>query len=275
MKKNTHHPIFIFAFCLAVLSTTINSANAHDPIFAIGPHTLFKGGVETALSINRSEKSTTQETLFDWNVSYGITGDWVAGIEIPYAIKKSNSVTENGFDDVKLFTKYRFWRNDSLGVQETAAALLKLDLDSANENVSNGAIDTIMGLTYGYESRKWYRWAAARYRMNGKNDAGINRGNKWLGDLVVGIRPWPVVDYYKPDTVVMLELNAEYTEKSETNGLSLTNTGGTELFISPGIFWTLRNFAIKSGVQIPIYDDLNGAQTASDYRANLTFEFHF
>ena len=36
-----------------------------------------------------------------------------------------------------------------------------------------------------------------------------------------------------------------------------------------------RNFAIKSGVQIPVYSNLNGTQDQSDYRAKLTFVWHF
>lgn len=252
-----------------------SQAQAHDPIFALGPHTLFKGGVETALHIERSEKSNMKETKLKSEITYGLTGDWVAGIEIPYAINDDNATNDNGFDDIELFTKYRFWRNDSLGVQETAAALLKVDLDTANENIGSGTTDTILGLTYGYEGKKWYRWVSTRYRFNGKNDTGLDRGNKLFVDIVGGIRPWPVIDYYKPDTVFMLELNGEYTEQSSLNRIDVINSGGTELFLSPGVFWTHRNFAIKSGVQIPVYSNLNGMQDQSDYRAKLTFEWHF
>lgn len=35
---------------------------------------------------------------------------------------------------------------------------------------------------------------------------------------------------------------------------------GTEWFLSPGLMWTLRNFAVKTGVQLPIASDLNGRQ---------------
>jgi len=38
--------------------------------------------------------------------------------------------------------------------------------------------------------------------------------------------------------------------------------------------WTLRNFAIKSGIQAPIISNLNGDQARSDYRARLEFEWH-
>ena len=92
-------------------------------------------------------------------------------------------------------------------------------------------------------------------------------------DLVGGIRFTPTA-YTKPDTVWLLELNGEFGRRDELNGTSLANTGGTEWFLSPGIFWTKRNFAIKAGVQIPIASDLNGVQQKSDYRATIVFEWH-
>jgi len=95
--------------------------------------------------------------------------------------------------------------------------------------------------------------------------------NKWLVDFVAGWRQVPP-GYKKPDTVWLVELNGEITDKAELNGASLANSGGTEWFISPGIFWTTRNFAIKAGVQLPIASDLNGTQNKSDYRAKMTFE---
>jgi hypothetical protein len=45
-------------------------------------------------------------------------------------------------------------------------------------------------------------------------------------------------------------------------------------FISPGIFWTKRNFAVKAGVQIPVASDFNGNQEKTDYRAKVVLEWH-
>ena len=150
---------------------------------------------------------------------------------------------------------------------------LKLKTDTASNNLGTGTTDSILGLTYGYEGRKWYRWAAARYRFNNTNDAGLKRGNKLLLDLVAGIRPHQS-GYMEPDTVWLIELNGELGQQAELGGNNLANTGGSEWFVSPGIFWTKRNFAIKAGVQIPLISHLNGNQIKSDYRAKLVLEWH-
>lgn len=244
-------------------------ALAHDPVFGLGPHVLFKGGVEIAPQVHISKAGKKEKTELDFELTYGLTGDWAAGIEIPYTDTGSSS----GQGDLSLFSKYRFWREDGPGVQQSISLAFKLKTDTGDSRVSTGTTDGILGLSYGYESRRWYRWAAARYRFNGKNDAGLQRGDKVLIDLAGGIR-MKRTSYREPDTVWILELNAESTQSAKLNGATSENTGGSELFVSPGIFWTKRNFAIKAGVQIPLLDDLTGNQPASDYRAKLVLEWH-
>ncbi len=254
-----------------------NTAWAHDPIFGIGPHVLYKGGVEVAPEVHTGKKGSDRETELGVELTYGLTGDWAAGIDVPYRFSKEGSDDASGVGDVSLFTKYRFWRNDTLGAQESAAVLVKVKFDSGEDGksppVSSGSTDAILGLSYGYESRKWYRWASVRYRRNGENDDGLRRGDKVLVDLVGGFRP-KLTGYMEPDTVWLLELNSEYGRRAEFRGSDLSNTGGTELFLSPGIFWTKRNFAVKAGVQIPIVSKLHGRQDNSDFRSRLILEWH-
>ncbi|NOX93292.1 MAG: transporter [Gammaproteobacteria bacterium] len=261
----------------ALLIIHSSAALAHDPVFGIGPHVLFKNGMEAAAEIYRKKADKKEETGLAFQVAYGITGEWSAGIDVPYSSRNNGTDTSSGLSDLQAFTKYRFWREDSLGLQESAAVMLAINADNADEKadpaLGNGATDVITGITYGYESIKSYRWASARYIFPGKNAADFQAGNKWRVDFVAGWRPAPP-EYKKPDTVWLLELNGEITDKAELNGNSLMNTGGTEWFLSPGIFWTTRNFAIKSGIQVPVASDLNGTQDKSDYRFKATFEWH-
>lgn len=273
MKQTTKLKLF-FGMTISLLW---QSAFAHDPNFGIGPHVLFKSGIETALETHYKKSGEQKAAEAGLQMTYGITGDWAAGIELPYAYKEQANTSASGVADFKLFTKYRFWRKDSLGLQESAAIMVAANLNNGDETTSpklgNGASDLIGGLTYGYESLKWYRWASVRYRYNGKNNSELHVGNKTLVDFVVGWRPdFPI--YKKPDTVWLLELNTEIGQKNELKGVKNANSGGVESFISPGIFWTYRNFAIKSGIQIAIFSDLNGVQEKSNFRVRTSFEWH-
>lgn len=255
--------IFLF-----ILSSVPINVWAHDPVFAPGPHTLYKGGVEIHAEALRAEREGEAEKEYEMALLYGITGDWVAGVQLPYEQGDHGS----GVGDITLTTKYRFWRKDLFAAQESAALLGRIKLDSSDD-AGTGSTDALVGVTYGFEGLKWYRWAAARYRYNGEDENGLKRGDKLFLDAVIGIRPRKLV-YREPDSVWMLELNAEWTDRAELNGAALPDTGGTEIFLSPGLMWTWRNYAIKPGIQIPIYGDLNGDQARTDFRAFIEFEVH-
>ena len=70
----------------------------------------------------------------------------------------------------------------------------------------------------------------------------------------------------KPDGVFLAAL---------FGGATLGETGGWELFLSPGLFATYRNVALRTGVQIPIAERLNGNQPTSDYRFKAELKYIF
>lgn len=264
-----YFPLFLFGMSTA--------AFGHDPIFGLGPHVIYKGGVEVAPEIKIAKQGNESETELGFEIVYGITGDWAAGMELPYVLKNDGGVSASGIGDANAFTKYRFWRKDTLGVQESAAVLLNVKFATGSNSsmpaLGSGATDNIVGLAYGYEGRKWYRWASVRYRANGRDSSGLKRGDKLLLDIAGGIRT-KLTSYREPDTVWILELNYESGQPADMNGSIVADSGGSEAFISPGIFWTHRNFAIKAGVQIPVYSALNGTQSATNYRVKTVFEWH-
>jgi len=263
-------------FVALIVQLVASPVWAHDPVFGLGPHTLFKGGVEVHTGYSRGEAGVERAQMADVELKYGITGDWTVGVEMPFLTVTEPGRRRSGRGDIRLSSKTRFWRNDRLGVQESAAlSLAVIAGGSGSDDVANGgSTDGILGISYGYESRKWYRWAAARYRINGKNDQGLRRGDALLVDLVAGIRLRPY-GYREQDWVWMLELNGERIERAELDGSQPGDTGGTRLFVSPGLMWTYRNYAIKTGVQVPVAQNLNGSQEQVDYRFKLEFEGHF
>lgn len=262
---------------LLILLSINGTAFAHGPIFSEGPETIYKGGMETHIEYHRTEKGSEAENELSAAFGYGITENWTISAELPYKYLKEDGANNDGLGNIALETKYRFWKRDALGKQDSVSGFAKAILDTSNDNpapaLSSGADYYVVGLAYGQESLIWQRWASVRYRFNG-DAAGLERGNKLFGDTALGWRSAPP-EYYKPDVLWVLELNSEYTEHSEQSGISLANSGGTELFISPGMYWTYRAATIKTGVQIPFYTNLNGSQDQSDYRATIAFEWQF
>lgn len=261
---------------LVFSSLLAGSGEAHDPVFGVGPHVLYKDGVEFHLGTHQ-EKSDNRNTEAEVELKYGITGDWVAGIGTSYMRTSGQTGVDSGRGPSTAFTKYRFWRHDTFGAQESAAVVGKVifdDGESARRVAERDGNDYLLGLAYGHEGRKWYRWASLRHRFNAETTSSIERPNVWLVDLVGGIRFSPT-EYLEPDWVWMLELNGEITDNvSQLIGNTPTKLGGQQWFLSPGVMWTYRNFALKAGVQLPILDDLSPDQEVADYRTVIELEWH-
>ncbi len=256
-------------------------ARGHGPLFSPAPETVFKGGTEITLGFHTA-KSTGGDREKEYEAfvgaEYGLTADWEIGIEVPYAWKKSNGLDANGVGDIVLDTKYQFWKLDLPGAQYKAAALVKVKLptgdDDSRPRLGSGSTDVIGALATGYESRRWYWFASGLYRVNTEGAGGLEKGDRQSLNVVGGVRP-VLTEYDEPDTVVMLELNWEHAGRDDLNGAGLANTGGWELFLSPVVWWTYGQLAIRGGVQIPIAEGLDGNQATSDYRARLEFVYHF
>ncbi len=259
-----------------------NAAWAHGPVFSPGPETIWKGGTEVTVAAPYSRQSgpgAGRDVLEpSIEIEYGLTENWQIGIEAPYKFVDTSGADGGGMGDVVLDTKYQLWKKDLPGAQYKAAAFARLKLPTASDTgtprLGSGSTDLAGGVAAGYESRRWYWFTSAAYSLNNKGGGGLEKGDRQFLNAVGGVRPI-LSEYGEPDTVFMLELNWERSDRDKLNGLSLANTGGSELFISPVFWWTYRQIAVKGGVQLPVMQDLNGTQPDNDYRGKLELVYHF
>ncbi len=261
---------------------TAKPGAAHNPIFTPGPHLVYGGGLEVTIGYSRNrasgvgERETEQEVELE--LEYGLTADWTAEIELPFVDRDLNDSGSSGLGDIVLRSRYRFLRLDTPGVQRSAAVLGQVKLptgdDGRTPRLGSGSTDLVGGLLYGHESRRWYYNLAARYRLNTEGAGGLEKGDRQFLDVVGGVRP-VLTGYLEPDAVVFLELNWENAGRDRLNGADIADTGGWELFLSPGLFATYRNVALRTGMQIPVAHGLNGAQSESDYRFKFEIKYTF
>jgi hypothetical protein len=226
----------VAALATLMLSMPV-AVEAHDPVFGLGPHTLFKGGTELHLVFDQDRTGGVSTGDRAFAFARGITSDWTIGIE-----------REGGASALR--TKYRFWRDDRPQAQSSVALIAGF----VDGDVSDR---TQVALAYGYESLRWYRWASVGYQAATGGAPDVLRV-----DLVGGIR-FRVNDYREPDAVWMLELNGELPRGA---------AAPERWFLSPGLMWTVRNFALKVGVQIPIVG--GDRAPAVDFRALIELEWH-
>ncbi len=271
----------VIAAVIFFVFSTSGSALAHEPIFGLGPHTIFKGGFGLEMEFEGEKSSgageVEKERVVTSEIIYGITADLSATLAIPYILERSSTNESSGTGDISVRTKYRFWRRDGIGVQDSAAVITGVKLPTGNDDktprLGSGSTDYLFALAVARESLKWYYFGDVRYRLNTEGGGGLHAGNAVFADLAIGIRTRGV-EYLRPDLVVIAELNFESQDRNELFGVDIADSGGTRLFLSPSFFYTYRNWALKGGIQFPVNQDLNGNQPESDYRFSLAVETH-
>ncbi|VAX31268.1 hypothetical protein MNBD_NITROSPIRAE01-441 [hydrothermal vent metagenome] len=287
-------------FIVFIFSTVPSVASAHEPLFSIGPHTLYKGGIGIELEAELLSKSTLLQNgteiedpknqvvtrrLFPIEIIYGLTSNWSVTARIPIVYRRleksvsgqKTKMSSEGLGDIVLRSKYRFWRRDSLGVQESAALVFGLKLPTGDDQgplpLGSGSPDLLFGVTAGHEGRRLYLFGDLRYKLNTEaNDR--KEGDTFFYDAAIGFRPI-LTDYYRPDLVLLLEMNAEIAQKDTQSGIKNVNSGGETIWLGPNFLLSYRNLMLKGGVRFPIVQDLNGTQLGSDYEGVIAVEFHY
>jgi len=234
---------------------------AHEPLFGLGPHTIYEGGY----AFESEFKSEAGKYANQFELLYGIKPDWAVTVALPYAFDSG------GFGRVTLRTKYRFFRQDLKGASRQAA--LHTGIILPRGNTGNNITDYFAGVSIGYESRRHYFFSSVRYRYN-SSFANMERGNVLKYDVAYGIRPW-LLHYLRPDPVFLIEFNGYLMDKNVLNKTTVQNSGGSILSLSPGLLFSYRNIMLKAGLKIPVYNGLNGQQPAPDITYVAGLEFHF
>lgn len=71
------------------------------------------------------------------------------------------------------------------------------------------------------------------------------------------------------------EVNLIHQDKHSFSGAADANSGGTRLFLTPGIQYVTKRWILEGAVQLPVVQDLNGTALENDYvvRAGVRFNF--
>lgn len=170
---------------------------------------------------------------------------------------------DQGVEDIGLTFKYRFFKDDTGGVDTVRAALLlgahvasgdDHDFSSQSVNPHVGAVATVVCGRHGFNQD-------VDFRINTGGDDDDNAGGgRGLSDAfshntayLFRISP----EQYTPETFGSLYVTVELNGIWETNG-------DYELKWSPGIMFEAASFAVEIMAQLPLYHDL-------EHRAELDF----
>jgi len=191
----------------------------------------------------------------------------------------------DGWTDLWLNAKYRLYRGPMGQFALYGGVKLPVGddrvINSAGERVEpaatpgTGAWDGMFGAAYTVSLMPNLALdASAQYTVRGEAH-DYRLGNRFDAGAALG---WRVIGEAKsfPQVSLQAEANVRSIEKSEASDARDPNTGGTVLFLSPGVRVRFSEHAAWTvGVQLPVVQDLNGDQVETDFRVtssiNITF----
>ena len=176
-----------------IVPVTFGTVYAHEPVFSLGPHTLYKGGIGVEIEAEVLSKSRVLQEgdkiddpqnqkatrlVLPTEIIYGVTPALSVTARIPIVDRRFEKTMggvrdkdrSKGLGDITLRSKFRFWKRDTLGVQQAAAVVFGIKLptgdDEADLPLGTGSTDFLFGLTAGHEGRRLYAFGDIRYRLN-------------------------------------------------------------------------------------------------------------
>ena len=203
---------------------------------------------------------------------YGWTSRFSSVVGLPLVHR--NVDTESGDDsgvgvgDMNVIARYQLWKQLAFLESRSWTALTGVQVPSKDDTFSSGSWNIVVGTVYSWRKRRSGADVDAVYRMTTENEYGARAGNKLTYDLVYQYRVSP--GEYSGSTrwtlTGLVEINGEYTQKSELNGEALQETDGHQVFLGPGLVLSGVRGRFELGVQIPIIRSAGDNSEEDDFR---------
>lgn len=203
--------------------------------------------------------------------SYGIVRDWAAYIEAPLQVRSAEDrdgfkSSDHGVENIDLMAKWRFYKNDSGGINTLRAALM------LGASIPSGDDDDFSSNSVNPHAGVVLTWVRGRHGANQEFHLYWNTGGH-EADNFGGEGPSEAV---RSNSAYVYRIDpARYTSESvgawyvtgEVNILYETNAD-LDIRLSPGLMYEGREFAFEVMGQIPVYQD-------TDHRPDFVFAVGF
>ncbi|HUL00827.1 MAG TPA: TonB-dependent receptor [Nitrospirota bacterium] len=249
------------------------------------------------------EKYTINNYL-TMGVDYSSSRDWGVNVQVPYIDRKHSTLGTasdgstagpgggqydshtSSFGDIRVIGRYQgftpqckfgilygiklptgSFTNMGTSTDPTAPGPVPID---RGLQPGTGTTDAILGAYYADGlNQNWDYFTQALFQK-----ALNSRDNYKPGDgfnFNVGLR-YAGITAFSPQ----LQLNYRYVQHDVGSNADQISTGGTLLYISPGISASLsQQVSVYAFYQLPLYQDVNGVQLAPKYTASLGVRYSF
>ena len=170
-----------------------------------------------------------------------------------------------GFEDFTLFIKYRFWQKDASPSDTYRVAWVAgLDVRTGDSQFSSDSYDPLSGFTFTRHHGRHHVNGDAIYQLN--TGSGPSGADSLRYDLAYSYRFYP--ERFTPGHAVQWDI------VGEINGEYLTD-GSHEVFLSPGVQYSLHRWRFETSLQLPVLQDLSPGRPEANYRVVTGFQYHW
>ncbi len=251
--------------------------------------------------VSKDPGATNRDVTVRGSVSvlgYGINSDLAIFGVLP-VLDKTLKVTplgsarakrsDSGMGDARLFARYTVLSRNGPGRSLRIAPFAGIKAPTGKSRVRDGlgllpvtlqlgtgSWDPFAGVVATWQTLEYQIDAEASYKLNTTAN-GFRFGDEMRLDASLQYRLWPRQLSAKTSGFLygVLEGNFLYQEKNRSNGVRLSNSGGTQLFASPGLQYVTRRWIAEAIVQIPVFQDLNGTALKDNYTFRTGFRVNF
>ncbi len=230
-------------------------------------------------------------------LGYAVNKDLMLFGALPYVEKRlkltangaRRTRSDSGIGDLRVFGRYTVYRRNWLGGLFRISPFVGLELPTGDDDerdsfgrlpasvqLGSGSWDPFGGLVATYQTLDFEIDGQIAYQANtGGGPFGF--GDVARADASIQYRIWPrELGSGLPAFVYgVLEANLIHRGRNEAGGVTDPNSGGTTVFLVPGLQYASKRWVFEAAVQLPVFQDLNGTALEKDYVARAGFRVNF
>lgn len=242
---------------------------------------------------DRDHSATSLLTVLGYGVSHKLA---LFGV-LPWVDKKldltvsGNRIrrTASGWGDASLFARYTLVQRDQPGRTFRVAPFAGVKAPTGDDDnrdmfgrlppsvqPGSGAWDVFGGVVATYQTFALQADGQVSFRVKNKAN-GFDPGDELRLDGSLQYRLWPrQLGNGVPSFLYgVLEANLVHRDRNQVNGSDDANSGGTTLFLAPGLQYVTRRWIVEGVVQLPVVQNLHGNALENDYVMRAGFRFNF
>lgn len=230
-------------------------------------------------------------------LGYGVSRDFAVFGMLPYVDKRLDmrmggqgiTRSEAGFGDLTLLGRYTAFEANAPGRTLRIAPFLGIKAPTGEDDARDrlgrlpppvqpgtGSWDVLGGAVLTWQTLDFQIDGQLSYRAN-REAHGFEAGDVLELDGSLQYRLWPRrLGAGVPAFLYgVIEVNLVRAAKDRIGGHDDPNSGGTTLFLTPGLQYVTRKWIVEAGVQIPVSQNLHGTALENDYVATVGLRLNF